>query len=715
MAAWDQDLDQQTAAKPSGAARPAWEKDLDPPLAVKAGRGLMEIPRQVGLTARYGMEGLGQAAEIVTEPLRQFVTDPLARLLTGKTGNSSTASQLASGAADFLGLPKPEGANERVVADATRLMAGAGGLGTAGRLASGAPGMAGTIGQFFAAAPAQQLTAAAGAGAAGGAVREAGGGPVEQALAALAGGVAAPAAVGTVQGAARRVQNAVRPAATAQQVEQQIELALQRQGVDWSQVPERLRQGLRTEVRQALDTGSELNGEALRRLLDFRRIDGATPTRGMVSLDPVQVTRERNLAKTGANSTDVGMQRLAMVENANNRALIEGLNNQGARGAPDQIAGAERVIGTLQRGLDAERQGVNTLYSAARDSAGRSFPLDGATFTQNANRLLDDNLLGGFLPPQVSAHLNRIARGEVPFTVDYAEQLKTVIGNLQRGTTDGNVRRALGTVRAAIDDTPVLGLGQQGPAAGARPNNPGSLPAVPNNPALGEQSVEAFNQARAANRAMMQRIESTPALQAVYEGVEPDKFVQRFITGNGPEASVQSVQSLRRAIASDPEAMGTVRALIADHLKRQALGGAADEIGNFSAANYRKALDAIGDRKLRAFFSPEEIEQLRAIERVSGYMAVQPRGSAVNNSNSGAMVIGRGMDLLDRVAGRLPIGQDTIRGVVRGVQQGQALNTSPALAVSGGTVQAPRLPPAAMATGLFLAPGVPRAENDQRR
>ena len=31
----------------------------------------MDIPRQVGLTARYGIEGLGQAAGVVTEPIRQ--------------------------------------------------------------------------------------------------------------------------------------------------------------------------------------------------------------------------------------------------------------------------------------------------------------------------------------------------------------------------------------------------------------------------------------------------------------------------------------------------------------------------------------------------------------------------------------------------------------------------------------------------------------------
>lgn len=736
MAAWDKDIDPapagpKPAAPAAAAGRPAWEQDLDPPAVVKVGRGLMEIPRQIGLTARYGLEGLGQAAEIVTEPVRQYVTDPLVRLATGQQGQSPSAGSVGSSLADTLGLPKPEDPNERVVGDITRMMAGAGGLGGAGRAvtkaadtAAQAAARAGAsapvadivskIGQFFSSNQGAQVASAAGAGAAGGTVREAGGGAGAQATAALLGGLGGPAAMAGAQGAAGRVQQAVRPATTAQQVEQQIELALQRQGVDWSQVPERLRQPLRAEAQRALQTGGELNGEALRRLVDFRRVEGATPTRGTLTLDPVQITRERNLAKTGANSVDVGVQQLAQVENANNRALINALNNAGAAGAPNRVAGAERVMQSLQRNVDADAAEIGGLYNAARDSSGRSFPLDGASFTSRANKALDDALLGGQLPPGVADHMNRIARGEVPFTVDYAEQLKTAIGNLQRSSADGSVRRALGIVRGALDDTPVLGLGQQGPAAGARPNNPGMLPAVPNDPGLGQQSVEAFNKARAANRAMMQRVESTPALAAVRDGVEPDKFVERFITGGGREASIQSVQALRREIANDPEAVAAVRGMLADHLKRQALNGAADEVGNFSAAGFRKALDAIGERKLRAFFSPEEVEQLQAVGRVSSYMTHQPRGSAVNNSNSGAMLVGRGLDFLDQVAGRLPIGQDTIRGVVRGVQQGQAQNVAPALVQQAQRTRQGRLPAAGVSTGLFLAPGAPRAEDDRR-
>ena len=103
-----------------------------PPAAVQAGTALRDVPRQVGLTARYALEGPAQALSIFTEPIRQYITDPLVRLATGKTGSSQSINQMATGAADAIGLPAPQTANERVVGDIARTMAGAGGTGSGG-------------------------------------------------------------------------------------------------------------------------------------------------------------------------------------------------------------------------------------------------------------------------------------------------------------------------------------------------------------------------------------------------------------------------------------------------------------------------------------------------------------------------------------------------------------------------------------------------------
>ena len=47
----------------------SWGAAPKEPVAVSTGRAINSIPRQLGLTARYAMEGPAEAAQIVTEPV----------------------------------------------------------------------------------------------------------------------------------------------------------------------------------------------------------------------------------------------------------------------------------------------------------------------------------------------------------------------------------------------------------------------------------------------------------------------------------------------------------------------------------------------------------------------------------------------------------------------------------------------------------------------
>jgi len=75
------------------------------------------IARQVGLTARYGMEGLGQVADIVGAPLNM--------LINRATGSQlGTPSQSMSNFATMLGLPQPQTNLEKSIGNVTRAVAG---------------------------------------------------------------------------------------------------------------------------------------------------------------------------------------------------------------------------------------------------------------------------------------------------------------------------------------------------------------------------------------------------------------------------------------------------------------------------------------------------------------------------------------------------------------------------------------------------------------
>ena len=618
-------------------------------------RGISDIPRQIGLTARYALEGPAQAAQIFTEPV--------AGLMRAAGVKTKPLGEIASGFADTVGLPKPETSQERVVGDATRLLAGTGGMLGASRAVAQLPGMVGSVGAGMAANPTAQLTGAVGAGTMGGLSREGGGNETQQAGAALIGGVAGgmvPGAANAAVNAGKRLFNQLTP----QQMDVQISNVLQRAGMDYSQVPERARQSLRTQMQDALRAGQELDPAAVRRLAEFQTI-GATPTRGMVTQDPVRITQEMNLAKMGANSSDGGLQGLARVQNQNNARLIDVMNESGAnRGDP--FRAGQQTIGAIQ-GRDADMASrVTGLYQQARDTSGRSAQLDGAAFTRAANQALDEGLLGGALPPDVANHMNRIARGEVPFDVNYAEQLKTRIAALQRATSDGSARMALGTVRRALDETPLMSAPTVNP--GNLPSVPGTVPPSPMQ--LGQESINAFNEARNAARQRFGWQESARPIEAALNGAQPDKFVENFVI----RGSVADASAVARNAPVEE-----VKTAILSHLKEKALGGAADEVGKFSQSAYNKALNQIGDRKLAFFFTPEEVNQLRTVGRVASYMQNQPVGSAVNNSNSGALLVAKGIDLLNKIPGGQTFLGQPLQNINISIQQRAAQNVAPGL------------------------------------
>ncbi|NHZ35345.1 hypothetical protein [Massilia rubra] len=653
------------------------------------------VPRQVGLAARYGIEGLGGTFDA-------FVGNPVRTLASPILGNKPRADTGAA-LANVIGLPSPANAQERVVGDAARMVAGSAGIiGAAGKTAAFTNGTTQAVARNLAAAPVKQLASGAAAGGAGGYTRETGGNEGSQLIASLAAGVATPFAVGGVQRAAAGIGNRLRPAgppASPQQQQMQIDItinsALEQNGIKLGDLPAQVAQSIRQDVAKAYKISPDLSPDAVRRLADYR-LTGTTPTAAGLTLDPAIVTRQKNLAKVGINSRDPVAQQLGQTERANDRQLTTGLNGLGANTIDDALAGGNKIMSALEARNARAKALIDQRYAGARGADGRSAALDPYAFTQRASDLLDDALLGGKLPTDVRNLLNKAANGEMPLTVDVAEQFKTRIGDLQRSTIDKAEQKALGMVRTALDDTPLL-PGQQ----------------------IGQEAMDAFGRARSLNSKWMGIVEKTPALQAVREGIEPDKFVEKFIVGSGGNANVMDVNMLRNSIRKSPEALSAVREQITSFLKTKALNGANDEVGNFSQSAYNKALLQIGDRKLKLFFAPEQVAQMKAIGRVASYEQFQPTGAAVNKSNTASA--GAAM-LLDRIAdlpflSRVPFGQQMIaqplQNISLGIQSNRAMNAP--LNIAGPA----KAPAQLRARGLMLSPaalmGVEGEEDRQRR
>lgn len=672
------------------------------PFGKRMNREIADIPRQVGLTARHAVEGAGDTLEFLSSPIR-----------TGLNMVLPSSMQIAPGVgryvADKLGLPTPQNATERVAGDAVRL-----GFGSmlpvsgAAKLAQGAQGITKPVLQTLASNPGSQLVSGASAGAAGGYTRETGGDDMSQFIASLAAGIGAPMAINKLQqvgnSAANAVRNRINPGPVNAQIDITINNALKDSGMTFSDLPNNIRNSIRNDVQAALKMDGTLSPDAIRRLADYR-LTGATPRVGNLTLNPAQITREKNLAKIGANSKDAAAQQLAQVENANNRQLITGLNDLGASNAPGEFATGNALLGKLKSYAEGKQSEISNLYNAAKDSQGRAASLDHSSFTNKAGQMLDYELKGAFVPPEIRAMMNKFATGETPLNVHTAEQFKTIVGNAQRGSQDGNVRAALGIIRNALDDTPLIMGTAITPAAKVGGNQLKTMGGVSTElrQNLGQEAIDAFNAARNANRTFKTQVEGNPALAAAIDDAAPDAFFQKHVlSGNA-----RDLNSMLNVVG--PE---TVKNEVLGYLKSKALNGAADEVGNFSQSNFNKALKSIGDEKLRMLFRPEEIKQIKAIGRVASYEQFQPRGSAVNNSNTAPALAG----LLERIGdspflSKIPLGQylaDPVKNISVGIGANQAMNVPRGLLGAPIGVQPP--------TGLLLSPAAfMQPQRDERK
>jgi hypothetical protein len=307
------------------------------------------------------------------------------------------------------------------------------------------------------------------------------------------------------------------------------------------------------------------------------------------------------------------------------------------------------------------------------------------------------------LGAEVDGALNDIATGKTPLTVEYAEQLKTMLGRKAAAakSTQGDLSYAYGLVRQALDDAELR----------AAPKiNPGNLPAVPGtvppSPAvMGEDSIAAFNAARSSAKGRFQWQESAKFIEDALNDAAPDAFVKKHVIAS----PAGELAKMRAELHNSPETIAAVKKQLVSYILER--GRADSDVVKFSSAGMNDALRALGDRKLSLFFSPDEIQQIKSAVNVGRYMQSQPVGSAVNNSNTGALLLGRLSTMLDAASPVPLVGPmvaQPLQGGLLQLQARQMNNLGSGLLRSqprpeGGGI----LAPAAISSGLLFPPGLP--------
>lgn len=466
----------------------------------------------------------------------------------------------------------------------------------------------------------------AGAGAVGGAMSpvEDGGNFAEKKAAqigvgALAGGVATPILGKLADALAPRIEALVARfnpdktiamnATASMQADDAINKAFKEIGANPDEFGTVKLAEIRKQVFDSLKSGKKIDAAALARKMDFETV-GVQPTLGQITRDATQFARERNLR--GVPGAGEPLQTRFDTQNQQLQDRIAAL-----RGNPSEEYNAGKLLSDeLKRVDDGMRGKVKTLYDEARASTGKDAEIPLAGLANDYANVLDR--FGSKVPDGLRNQFKKygLEGGNQTklFTVESADQLIKDIND--HVGADKATNTALRELRNAVKNAITTDGGVE----------------------------DVFSGARKAAGARFSMQEAIPALEAAANGEAPDKFVQRYVI-NG---NVDQVKKLADVLKStNREAFDEARAQIGAKIARAAFGENTAGDTNAAPARLAKALRELGTEKLNAFYTPDEIAQLKTLSRVAAYINSTPSSAPVNTSNNIGAITG----LASRVAG----------------------------------------------------------------
>jgi len=328
-----------------------------------------------------------------------------------------------------------------------------------------------------------------------------------------------------------------------------------------------------------------------------------------IRLSEGQATRSPQLFSEEMNSRGKNPE-LANRYNEQNRQLVENIDAIKEKASPDvygtnHVENGQSLIDSYKDIDKARLEVIGTKYQALRDAAGGDFPIDGVAFAENALNSLKKNLKTEFLPDSIMRQVNAFKRGE-PMTFEQFEAMRTNLASEMRKADragDGNAEFALGKVREALEDLPLVGETK-------------------------ELKVLA-DDARSAAKQRFDLINQDKAYKAAINGkVQADDFIQKFVV-NGKKADIDMMVS---HLGADSQARQVMAAGIVNWLKSKA-GILPDGSGTFTQKGFNQALSNV-DPKILAIVGPEVNSQLKALGKTARNIQERPAGAYVNESNT---------------------------------------------------------------------------------
>lgn len=433
-----------------------------------------------------------------------------------------------------------------------------------------------------------------------------------------------------------------------QSIDQKLDDALRQNGVSFGDLSSTVQQGLRDDVKKILQSGHELNPEAVARKAVLDRL-GLKGTKAQLTGDAKLWGQQAELAKI--NGAGDPIRNKLIDDNVQLKSLLDDASAKTGGKATDQYGAMQNALDSIDGQLAQNKNFVKEAYATARAAPGNDIPLDGRGFANDAFTMLDQNYAATSLPANIQKIIKDINDNPDLFTLGKSEELIKVLNrelkaSMQNGQPT-SASHAIGIVRDALN------VRQSEAMQGLISN--------------GNDAAQAYQFARGAHKFNVEQIESMPLLQDALKGVEPDKLFNKHVL-NGNVAELGKTVDLLNNV--NPQAVSDIKQQVIQYISNKAV----NQNGQFSPAGMKRALDSIGSRRLSTMFDTKELQHIQDIGKAGHYLVTQPAHSYVNNSNTASAVMNYLGGMVDKPGMRVLL--SPVKDIKDGVQVGRMMQSN---------------------------------------
>lgn len=451
-------------------------------------------------------------------------------------------------------------------------------------------------------------------------------------------------AVGTVM---RRTAN--KSGNTAQAASKLVDDAIRESDMA---VSDQVRRQLVVQATKNLSKGKEVDAAALARqsLLERYNLKG---TKAQISRDPIEWKNEVELAKNNPELNDVRIQNHDQV-----RSTWQSLADDTNARPADNNTRMQSTLDTLKQSDEVAQDNINSLYGRAREMGGNDAQVNHMRFIDQTSRELEEQGLGSFLKGDIrGVFKGMFDNPDYVLTHGKTEEIVKILNARLKTTTDGNERAALGIVRKNLDNEvgrsidEMGGINTRGASGSTDLSNPEQFAGDSLAGARG-----AWQEARGAAKARFENIDSNPLLKDALDDKPVDKMFDKYVLRGNERDLVKLVDDLKKTPQGQQNIADLQGATIEHFIAKASRGND----GAFSPAGLNNAINSFGNNRMKALFTPEQISRINDVKQVSDILLQQPRGSAVNHSNTASAII----PFLQRIVGSVPVAGNLLSGGV---------------------------------------------------